>query len=869
MASRRRRHRAGASSAPPDREALEEQKHLLSDVYTEYLKASERMPSGNKAQENIDVVRYCLTGTESCGKTALLEDLVGHKLGFTAKGTATRCPVRYQLKESEKSEWFMDGRPIDGWDGLSASMKDHMERIMKTPTGFTATAANVSISAPSIKGNLVVTDLPGLITSVSVGGDGDGDGRAAVESVRRIVAQYVRDPRVTPIVMVKPAMTTQQLLGLDMVESVFEDTSLDDVGPPRTGWRSECVAAMNKIDKLIATQDMQHADELYNLARSLRDSGFRDWFLICARAPAVNADGTPDESAQRQGADWASRDIAKSKEYEGQWFRAVLQNLPGYKDDKAGMELIDMMFGIANLQQTLDQRWLSSMVSNLIPIKEFFRRQAHTCEAEIRELVRQQEMESPDAIRTLMRQFIDTFVDQLRAMHSGTSVSQGPTSKREGERPSRSDFAIRNFYSRKECQFDFAVDECHVQLPTADEGGQFEDGFDYSNLVHAKATARRTGAAGAGTWEGYMSPQQLLKECKDPKQPLHRQLQATLSGLQRVDRFVDMMSLMSLRHATACVDKLSDSTISSASMDPSVRYNVSNKVLQLASEQLLYSRPALRWMCTGIFYVVQSYVKPIIDNILSHEAFAMLRPGAPFAPFVNRVEAIFRDVLNDELRQASVRCPNACRGLRENCCNKSPDTSPCRDYSFLAAVAANRWKSLMRSTLKLWRWLAAMTSFRASWRGSQCSRCKTSSLRVCKTPSLHRLPKTRMTRTTRTPAKSLEVVPAHEVTAASPAAAHRRSRRKMRRPKSHLNPRNAVCARCRSASRCTCARNAGLPRAGTAATAGERCVLILVCALRCVARMASVMIDVCPDTPAPRSSHPLCVCRRHARRTTP
>ena len=663
---RRRIHGSGSSSAP-DAAKLKEQKQLLSDVYTEYLKASERVEPTDRESDAIDVVRYCLTGTESCGKTALLEDLVGHKLGFTAKGTATRCPVRYQLKESDTREWYMDGRPLSGWDDLSAKMKDHMERIKQTPTGFTATAVNVSISAPSIQGNLVVTDLPGLITSVGVsdanGDFGDAnDGHTAAQSVRSIVARYVRDPRVTPIVMVKPAIVVQQLLGLDMVEGVFEDTALDAVGPPRLGWRSECVAAMNKIDKLIATRDMQHANELYTLARSLSESGFRDWFLICARAPPVATDDTDGVAGtpERHRSDWASSDIARAKEYEADWFSAVIQALPGYDDNVAGKELVDKMFGIVKLQQTLDQRWLSSMVSNLIPIKEFFRRQTQLCEAEARELERQQDMESPDAIRTLMRQFVSTFVDQLRAMHSGTSVSQGPGSNRASERASRSDFAVRHFYSREECQFTFEADECHVQLPMPEEGGRFEEGFDYGNLLHTTATARRSAptftstSGNQGVWPGYLAPSSLLGECNDPSQPLNRQLQATLSGLQRVDRFVDMMSVMSLRHATTCVQNISDSTIASACMDPSVRNSISKKVLQLASEQLLFSKPAVRWMCTGIFHVVQSYVAPIVTNILSHEAFAMLRPGAPFAPFVNRVETIFRAVLNEELRQASL-----------------------------------------------------------------------------------------------------------------------------------------------------------------------------------------------------------------------
>ena len=219
-----------------------------------------------------------------------------------------------------------------------------------------------------------------------------------------------------------------------------------------------------------------------------------------------------------------------------------------------------------------------------------------------------------------------------------------------------------------------------MQRPTIDgpEGsGRITDNLDYRNLVHETATRRHNGRSSSGggggssssssrrrrsssssssVWPGYLSPQQVRHVVEENSRQFGQKLQMPLAGLKRVERFVDVASLMSLRYAAACVEDLSDATIAAASMDATVRFSVADKALQLATELLLSTAPALRWMCAGVYYVVRSYLAPIFTNIVSHGAFAMLRPGAPLAPFVKHVETVFLTLLGDELRKASCSC---------------------------------------------------------------------------------------------------------------------------------------------------------------------------------------------------------------------
>ena len=87
----------------------------------------------------LHVPQLVLLGAQSAGKTTFIQSIIGWKVGFTRSGTATRCPVVYELKNNSGKRDRIKvsvGTSADaltvlpgGPAGLPVFMQGHMERL--------------------------------------------------------------------------------------------------------------------------------------------------------------------------------------------------------------------------------------------------------------------------------------------------------------------------------------------------------------------------------------------------------------------------------------------------------------------------------------------------------------------------------------------------------------------------------------------------------------------------------------------------------------------------------------------------------------------------------------------------------------------
>ncbi|CAE6452553.1 unnamed protein product [Rhizoctonia solani] len=175
-------------------------------------------------QAEIDLPQICVVGSQSAGKSSLIESISGIKLP-RATGTCTRCPTECRLKYSEdpwtctvhlrflKDASGNDINPIrnvqfgsiitrktDVEDRLRRAqlailnpgvdsalyLRDPVPRPSSAAVAFSENFVSVEISGPDVT-DLSFCDLPGIIANVREGSD-----EADIELVKRLVTSYIK-----------------------------------------------------------------------------------------------------------------------------------------------------------------------------------------------------------------------------------------------------------------------------------------------------------------------------------------------------------------------------------------------------------------------------------------------------------------------------------------------------------------------------------------------------------------------------------------------------------------------------------------------------------------------------------------------------
>ena len=113
--------------------------HSLLRAYSALRDLHELHDKQSATTTTMQVPLLALLGVQSSGKTSMVDSIVGWPVGYTSRGTATRCPVRYILRGSPNRTYSVAGRPVLDRSGLRAAVQAHMEALAKS-AGFTSKA---------------------------------------------------------------------------------------------------------------------------------------------------------------------------------------------------------------------------------------------------------------------------------------------------------------------------------------------------------------------------------------------------------------------------------------------------------------------------------------------------------------------------------------------------------------------------------------------------------------------------------------------------------------------------------------------------------------------------------------------------------
>lgn len=152
----------------------------------------------------IDLPQIVVVGSQSAGKSSVLEHIVGKSFLPRGTGIVTRCPLVLQLvhapEKKEECAFFQHNKDkqFTDYNDIRKEIEEQTARIAGDNKGICNTTINLKIYSPSLL-NLTLVDLPGL-TKVPV-----GDQPWDIEvQIKELIYTYINNPN-SIILAVTPA----------------------------------------------------------------------------------------------------------------------------------------------------------------------------------------------------------------------------------------------------------------------------------------------------------------------------------------------------------------------------------------------------------------------------------------------------------------------------------------------------------------------------------------------------------------------------------------------------------------------------------------------------------------------------------------
>jgi hypothetical protein len=182
----------------------------------------------NIAADDIELPRICVAGSQSAGKSSVMEAISSVNLPRGA-GTVTRCPIEMRLarvtKDSESGIWVKIKDETDHSMGELVEAADLATKIqelcdkVRGDNYFCEQPIVVDIRNSKVM-DLTLIDLPGVVGHVKDGNRTVEEKNAIIDQSKRMTMNYIKDP-MTTILVVREARSDVELnlVGL-LVEQV-------------------------------------------------------------------------------------------------------------------------------------------------------------------------------------------------------------------------------------------------------------------------------------------------------------------------------------------------------------------------------------------------------------------------------------------------------------------------------------------------------------------------------------------------------------------------------------------------------------------------------------------------------------------------
>lgn len=342
------------------------------------------------------VPKFAVVGIQGAGKSSLIELLVQFPIGYTQRATATRCPVRYELRHSDGGvSASVNGVPCE-MEEIAGIVGGEMEALRDNPDPeqqFSVDPICVVVESPDVP-NLVLYDLPGVIPNP------DPEQEVSAACVETILQTFTEDESFTFITVVK---CTEAL-------ETIPDRQILERAAGSSGWMADSITVVNKFNMvapMVATVD--DANAFFSDVR-----GVPNTYLVALK---------PDDDFHRDSAsvDEAVVKLRTHPEEEQTWFEGWKTNLGGAAG--AWDPQNESVFGTHHVCHAILRRWVANFTSEFPAIRRELSAARISAEHRVALLRGQMRLADVPALVKCYMCFADRYMDALEMYMKGVSES--------------------------------------------------------------------------------------------------------------------------------------------------------------------------------------------------------------------------------------------------------------------------------------------------------------------------------------------------------------------------------------------------------------------------------------------------------------
>jgi len=625
-------------------EMQEELKQECFELYKEVAKLG-------KANDD-RILKFCLCGGQSSGKTSIIESYAGQRVGYVASSCATRCPVRYTMTKvasPEEEGCFLNK---ERKENLSDALRIHMQALAQNTDGpmrgFSEQILEVEVHSMAAD-NIIFLDLPGLRSAEVPDAD----------VVLRLNAKFLRDRSYTPIIVSK-LESEGELYAIGNINKVFdsEDICGDDVPVGRTDWRKTAIMVFNKVDEKIRTGpdptrvtqtgETPFAEFVRTLAEAQSFQGVHPerCFFMALRPNMEGIDDVRDLHPQA----WTDEHVKHTAALGDKWFhesRYGVANLYGFQTGKEEWNRAwAPRFGFGAFRKYMEGEWLDSLVTSLHKIQ-------HWVESKQGELLRELQQKEADEqgrdknkVRMLFMNYLQHFAQQMKCLYRGMHVDN----RRQKHGPK----FRRTRFDTEEMGKTYEQDISDVPRPLDISKRSFKMDIPYSEILASQSFLgvdnNPEGSNELEGWEGYLGMQELIDKFTyaDAEStgllPLGVEVaEERFVGQNQCRRIVDIVTFMILNQYSK---KFTRDEIRNTSQNGLQLINESAVCLACAKSSLDRGKSGVRWMCLVGYKILQDFAPVVTENLLSSASFRMFQPSGPFHPFTVLVQRKYCEIVD-------------------------------------------------------------------------------------------------------------------------------------------------------------------------------------------------------------------------------
>ncbi|CAM4912551.1 unnamed protein product [Rotaria socialis] len=553
----------------------------------------------DKYRLQLDPPRIVFVGETSTGKSMLVQNFLGFPCTFSQSGVATRCPVSYQLHYKEDATEHRVINPSGlRTNALAARLHNHMQSV-EQESKFSTDAYQIELESNAYP-DLEILDVPGLIC-----GSGNTEERNAVEKITEF---YVRDPSFVIVLLIEANQDRANSYGARIVDDLCMGNLNKGSGkPPRLDYKNSMLTIQTKFDLFMN----DHANGAHaNKDIQERLDIFKETYFVSMIYDARVMTDEPFESNVQY-----MRDLPQCEsDLVDQWITEKInknaKKLPTYYPE-FNSESYRHLIGINVVREKIRNRWLQA-----------FKRALPALKLKLVQLIGNAENEYQQALLD----YTKSNPTQVRLSYLG----------------------FINEYRRKLALYATYKSEIEMYFPHNLHGTNYkevENGF-MLNWPRRKRLE----------WRAHLTTQ-AMQQCAEAEnaqdRSLHNLLDCKLVGSSHFDRLQKVFAYMVLtfKHEQLAADEIT--TIESLLYGGLSCSANTEKLMRDTMHRLLRKTFAvgITWLTQMYSYLLDTFLKAIIEHLLSQKQFNYLKEHVPFLIIVEldyhrRVRTMMRKAIH-------------------------------------------------------------------------------------------------------------------------------------------------------------------------------------------------------------------------------